>query len=273
MAIERINDVRLRFELTPTGDVPLVLVHGSWGSHQQWNSVAASLSQSFRVLSYDRRGHSESECLAGQGSVREDVADLVALIEALGLAPAYVAGNSFGSAITLRLAVERPDLVRGIITHEPPLFPLAAGDTTTAPALENLAAQVGSVIQRIASGDHAGAAEQFMTRLALAPGEWQQLPQDFQRTAIENAPTFLDEAKDPDALQFDLEWIAGFAKPALLTMGERSPSQYGPVLEKLAEALPHAERLTFPSAGHLPHVTHPAAYVEATTAFVRKHEA
>lgn len=273
MATDTFNDVRLRYELTSTGDVPIVLVHGSWGSHQQWDAVAASLSQSFRVLSYDRRGHSESECPTGQGSVREDVADLVALIETLGLAPAYVAGNSFGSSITLRLAVERPDLLRGIILHEPPLFSLIAGDPIAAPVLENFAAQIGSVIQRIASGDHAGAAEHFMTRLALAPGEWEQLPQHFQRTTIENAPTFLDEAKDPEAPQFDLDWITGFADPILLTIGEQSPSQYGPVLEKLAEALPHAERLTFPSAGHLPHVTHPAAYVEATAAFVRNHEA
>ena len=108
--------------------------------------------------------------------------------------------------------------------------------------------------------------------MALAPGEWMQLPREFQQTAIENAPTFLDEAKDPEALEFDLKWIEGFSGPALLTTGEQSPSQYAPVLGKLAEALPRAETLTFPDAGHIPHVTHPAAYVEATTAFIRKYE-
>jgi pimeloyl-ACP methyl ester carboxylesterase len=105
MAIDTFNNVRLRYELTSDGDVPLVLVHGSWGSHQQWVSVASSLSQSFRVLSYDRRGHSESERPTGQGSVREDVADLIALIETLGLAPAWVAGNSFGSRFGWRSSV------------------------------------------------------------------------------------------------------------------------------------------------------------------------
>jgi pimeloyl-ACP methyl ester carboxylesterase len=272
MAIDTFNNVRLRYELSSDGDVPLVLVHGSWGSHQQWVSVASSLSQSFRVLSYDRRGHSESERPTGQGSVREDVADLIALIETLGLAPAWVAGNSFGSAITLRLAVERPDLVRGIVCHEPPLFSLLADDPAAVQALKDVGPLMGSVIQRLASGDHAAAAEQFFTDLALAPGEWQQMPPEYRDTVVENAPTFLDEAQDPEALQFDLEWVRDFASPTLLTMGEQSPPQYAPVLEKLAEALPRAERLTFPNAGHLPHVTHPDAYVEATTAFVRKHE-
>ncbi len=122
MAIDSFNGVRLCYELTATRDVSLVLVHGSWGSHQQWSDVTPELSKSVRVLSYDRRGHSESDCPSGQGSVRGDVADLAALIESLGLAPAYVAGNSFGSSIALRLAGEHPDLVRGVILHEPPLL-------------------------------------------------------------------------------------------------------------------------------------------------------
>lgn len=271
MAIENIDGVRLRYELTATGGPPLVLVHGSWGSHQQWNAVVPGLAESFRVLSYDRRGHSESEGQDAQGSVLEDVADLAALIESFGLAPAWVAGNSFGSAITLRLAVERPELVRGVLLHEPPLFSLLVGDPDAAPVLAELGKAMGAVIQRLESGDHSAAVEEFM-QMALAPGEWERLPPGFHQTAVENALTFLDETRDPDALRFDLEWTRGFSSPVLLSMGEQSPSHYGLVLEKLTGALPHAERLVFPAAGHVPHATHPAAYVEATTAFIRKCE-
>lgn len=273
MAFESVNGVRLRYELTATGGHPIVLVHGSWGSHQQWSSVVPGLAESCRVLSYDRRGHSESERErpGGQGSVLEDVADLGALIESLGLAPAYVAGNSFGSAIALRLAVERPELVRGILLHEPPLFSLLAGDPEAAPVLAEVGRAMRVVIEKLASGEVSAAVEEFM-QMALAPGEWARLPEELHRIVIENAPTFLDETRDPEALRFDLEWARGFASPTLLTVGEQSPSHYGLVLAKLAEALPHAERLTFPAAGHLPHVTHPAAYVEATTAFMRDHE-
>ena len=272
MAIDNFNGVRLRYELTPAGEVPLVLVHGSWGSHHNWDLVVPGLAESFRVLAYDRRGHGESESPSGQGSVHEDVADLAALIESLGPAPAYVAGNSFGASITLRLAGERPELLRGVIAHEPPLFSLLADDPAVAPILGEVDEWMGAVIERIESGEHSRAAEEFMEN-ALALGEWAKLPIEFQQTVMEHAPTFLDEAKDPEALEFDLEWIKGFASPALLTTGEQSPAQYAPVLGKLAEALPSAETLTFPDAGHIPHVTHPAAYVEATTAFIRKHEA
>jgi pimeloyl-ACP methyl ester carboxylesterase len=78
--------VELYYELSGSGE-PLVLVHGSWGDHHNWDPVVGSLSQSFQVLTFDRRGHSASERPAGQGSVFEDADDLAGLLEELGLTP------------------------------------------------------------------------------------------------------------------------------------------------------------------------------------------
>jgi pimeloyl-ACP methyl ester carboxylesterase len=133
------NGVRLAYEIHGTAEIPLVMVHGSWLTRRNWDLVVPRLAESFRVVTYDRRGHGESERPSGQGSVREDVTDLAALIEHLGLAPAWVAGQSFGGSITLRLAGERPDLLRGIIAHEPPLFSLVSDDPAVAPMLEGFA--------------------------------------------------------------------------------------------------------------------------------------
>jgi pimeloyl-ACP methyl ester carboxylesterase len=272
MASATVNGVRLFYEISGAAAVPLVLVHGSWGSHHNWDRVVPGLAGSFRVLTYDRRGHSESERPPGQGSIREDVADLAALIEALGLGPAWVIGNSFGASIALRLAGERSDLLRGIIAHEPPLFALLASEPSVAPMLHDIGQKIGAVVGRIASGDDAGAARQFVETVALGPGTWDQLSPDLQQTFITNAPTFLDEARDPQQLAFDLGWIRAFARPSLLTTGERSPATYAPVVEKLADVLPNASVVAFPGAGHIPHVTHPDAYVEAVTAFIRQNE-
>jgi len=60
MAIVTVNGVRLFYEIHGTG-VPLVLVHGSWDSHRNWDLVVPRLAEVFRVLTYDRRGHSQSE--------------------------------------------------------------------------------------------------------------------------------------------------------------------------------------------------------------------
>src|SRR4051812_16615 len=91
------NGTELFYETAGNGD-PLVLVHGSWGDHYNWTPVLDPLAERFRVLVYDRRGHSRSERPPGQGTRTEDEDDLAALMETLGYAPAYVVANSFGAS-------------------------------------------------------------------------------------------------------------------------------------------------------------------------------
>lgn len=260
-----INGAPLFYEITGSGDVPLVLVHGSWSSSRNWDLVVPGLARRFRLVTYDRRGHSASGP-ATPDSVRDDAADLAGLVEWLGLAPAFVAGNSFGASIALRLAAERPDLLRGVIAHEPPLFRLLADDSRFAPMLDEVGRRIGAVVQRIAAGDHSGAAEQFVETVALGPGSWARLPPDNQRIMIENAPTFLHEANDPEALSLALDAVRRFTRPVLLTIGEESPPVFEPVVRKLAETLPGATVATL-KTGHIPQITHPDLYVETLTAF------
>src|SRR5919204_5220087 len=100
MPLAEINGVKLYYEETGEGD-PLLFVHGSWTDHATWELVVPELSKQFRVISYDRRGHSRSSAPAGQGRVEDDVADLAALIEHLDAVPAHVAGNSLRAAISI----------------------------------------------------------------------------------------------------------------------------------------------------------------------------
>lgn len=273
MATASIDGLRLYYELGGTGPVPLVLVHGSWGTHAVWHALAPRLSDAFRVLTYDRRGHGASNCPATQGSVHEDVADLAALIETLELAPAWVIGSSFGGSIALRLAGARPEILRGLVVHEPPLLGLLAGDPALAPLLAEVGQRIGAVVDRIAGGDHAGAAELFVDTVALGPDMWAQMPPAARQMLIDNAPTFLDEARDPDQLLLDVAALRGFTRPALLTLGALSPPFFAPIIDRLSPALPHAEVQRFPDAGHIPHETVPDTYAAALRAFIAAHPA
>jgi pimeloyl-ACP methyl ester carboxylesterase len=265
-----VNGVRIGFTAAGRGAEPLVLVHGSWGSRHSWDAVVPGLAESFRVISYDRRGHSESERLPGQGSFSEDVADAAALIEQLGLAPAWVAGNSAGAVITIQLAASRPELLRGIAVHEPPAWSLLAGGTHAAQMYAEVAqGPMGEVLRRIDSGDHAGAAELFVERIAFGPGTWGRLPAELRRTFVDNAPTFVDEERDPGSRTVDEPALRGFTGPVLITAGDQSPPWFGAVVERLAESLPHAVTRTYHGAGHVPHVTHPERYVASLQAFIR----
>jgi pimeloyl-ACP methyl ester carboxylesterase len=272
MRTETVNGVRLAYELTGTGDVPLVTIHGSWSSHETWSQVAPKLSDRYRVLTYDRRGHSASERPAGQGTSHEDVEDAAALIERLGLAPAYVAGNSFGAEIAILLAAERPELVRGLIGHEPAFLFLLGNRPEFATMMADIERDTGAVLDRIRAGDHAGAAELFVESIALGPGTWAHLPEQMRSRMISNAPTFLDEESDTQYGRIDPRRLERFGGPVLLTIGDQSPPMFAPIVRILADALPQAEVLTFAGAGHIPHATHPREFTEAVTAFIEKHE-
>jgi pimeloyl-ACP methyl ester carboxylesterase len=155
--------------------------------------------------------------------VREDVADLAALIEHLELGPAHIAGNSFGGSIVLRLAGERPDLFRSLIVHEPPLFGLLADDAEGQAVLAEVRRRAEAVVELLKAGNNAEGARLFVETIALGPGAWDQLSTPMQQTFTFNAPTWLDEVQDPEALRLDLTHLAPFTRPALVTRGDKSP--------------------------------------------------
>jgi pimeloyl-ACP methyl ester carboxylesterase len=108
-----VNRVRLFYEDHGAGE-PLVLVHGGFSDHNNFGAVIPGLAESFRVVAYDRRGHSLSDRPEPLGTRRDQEDDLAALIEALGLGPAHVVGTSFGSAVAPRpgRAAARPRPLR-----------------------------------------------------------------------------------------------------------------------------------------------------------------
>jgi pimeloyl-ACP methyl ester carboxylesterase len=270
MATSRINGIGIYWEINGSVGDPMVLVHGSWGDHQNWASVVPALSRSFRVLAYDRRGHSRSERPAGQGSVREDVADLAALLEELLHSPAHVVGNSFGASIVLRLAAERPEMFRSLIVHEPPLFGLLKDEPNAKQALAAVQERMSAVVSLLTAGDWTGGARQFVETIAFGPGAWPELPDEVRNTFVFNAPTWLDEAQDPEALGIDLGGLRGFTAPALLTVGDQSPPFFPKVVEKVAAAMPQAAMHTYAGAGHVPHLSHPEQYVGLVTKFLAR---
>jgi pimeloyl-ACP methyl ester carboxylesterase len=263
------NGVRIYHEATGSG-VPLVLVHGGWGDHGSWRLVVEELARFNQVVTYDRRGHSQSDPSMGQGIIRAHEDDLAALMEQLGIAPAHVAGNSIGASIALRLAGRRPNSFRSICAHEPPALELLGGDPETEPLYDGHVTKLGAVEQRLAAGDMEGGARLFFETVAFGPGAWEQLPEESRRTFVTNAPTFLKEMRDPEQLRIDLDGVARFPHPTLLTNGDKSKPEFLPVVAKLAETLPRAERRTLVGAGHVPHLTHPADYVAITLDFLAR---
>jgi len=268
MPTSRINGTGIYWEIQGEDGDPIVLVHGSWGDHRVWAPVVPALSRSFRVLTYDRRGHSRSERPAGQGSVREDVSDLAALLEELQHAPAHVVGNSFGASIVLRLATERPELFRSLVVHEPPLFGLLRNVPDAREPLSAVQKRISAVASLLEAGDQTEGARKFVETIALGPGSWPGLAEEVRQTFVFNALTWLDEVRDPEALEIDVGRLEGFSAPALLTLGDRSAPFFALVVGRVAGAMAKAQTWTYPGEGHVPYSTNPEEYVRVVKEFI-----
>ena len=264
----KVNGVGLYYELRGEGE-PLVLVHGSWTDLDSWAFVVPALAESFQVLTYDRRGHSRSERPASQGSRRQDENDLVALVQALGLAPVHLVGNSYGGSISLSVACSRPDIVRTVAAHEPPLLDLLDGNSRFRQIIEGVWATAAVVDAELAAGEVEAGTSRFVEDIALGPGSWALLPPEMRDALMTNAPMFRDLLRDPAWPRLDRGELAVLEVPTLVTDGDQSASWMPGIVSELARLIPGAEHHTFAGAGHVPHLTHVEEYVQRIGAFAR----
>jgi acetyltransferase/esterase len=115
---------RLYTEVRGSGPLLLGVVGGN-GDPTVFGPLADLLAPRWTVVTYVRRGFVRSpvDGEVGRDKLGDDVADAAALIERHG-GPAVVLGSSSGAIVALELLVRRPDLVRAVVAHEPPLVSL-----------------------------------------------------------------------------------------------------------------------------------------------------
>lgn len=112
-----INGVRLYYEVAGEGD-PVVVLHGGMGTARlDFGPQIDLLAREFRVYAVDQRGYGRSEHIDRfpDDYLRQQADDTIAWLDALGVKSALVLGFSDGGIVGLYLAIERPDLVRGLV--------------------------------------------------------------------------------------------------------------------------------------------------------------
>jgi len=138
-----VGGVRLYYEWR--GEGPSVLfISGASGDAGHWTGVADALATQYTVVTYDRRGNSRSPRPADWTgtTIEEQAEDAAGLLEALDLAPAIVFGTSAAAGILAGVSLQRPEVVRGAIFHEP-VFPsgFPSMDTVQAARRDEVAAR------------------------------------------------------------------------------------------------------------------------------------
>ena len=116
MPLIEIGDTTCYYRLTGRDDAPvLMLAHSLGQDHGMWDPQVADLSQHFRVLRYDLRGHGASGVTAGDYRIEQLAADALALADALGIDRFAFCGVSLGGMIGQWLAAHASDRVTAAV--------------------------------------------------------------------------------------------------------------------------------------------------------------
>jgi pimeloyl-ACP methyl ester carboxylesterase len=119
---------------------PIVLLHGLSSARTTWRRLSDALSGRYRLVAFDDRGHGESTHAAGTYTLANYVPDAAAFLDEIVGQPAVLIGHSLGGVIAACVARERPDLVRGVVLEDPPLFVMTRASDEPGPMLGAFAA-------------------------------------------------------------------------------------------------------------------------------------
>ncbi|MEU0401978.1 alpha/beta fold hydrolase [Streptomyces sp. NPDC006197] len=260
----KVPGATLRYETRGSGPV-LLLIPGGAGDAGMFEGMAGLLADAgHTVVSYDQRGLSRSP-LDGPPAdqrVAEWRDDALAVLDAVSPDdPAHVFGSSSGGIVALSLLAARPDRVRRLVAHEPPLVELLADP---APYRDHFAE-----VRELHRTQGLGPA---MARFSETPDgrkperQGGELPDSIRPMASRmaaNMPVFLEHVLVPFSSSApDLEGLRAAAGKLVLGVGEESTDQealVGPA-RRLAE-LTGAVRTEFPG-GHVGCVEHPAEFAK-----------
>jgi 3-oxoadipate enol-lactonase len=236
-------------EANGAGD-PLVLVHAGVADARMWEPVLPALAQAHRVVRYDMRGFGATRSRPGPFS---DVADLRALLDALGIERAHVVGASAGGLHALELAATAPERVASLV-----LLCAALPDIDPSPRLlafaraEEAAIAVGRIDKAVEVNVRMWAEH--------STSEVQALVADMQRIAYELQ---LREGAEPDELDPPVsDRLSEIAAPATIAVGDRDVVDFTQVAERLHAALAHSTLQVIEDAGHLPALDRPDAVAQ-----------
>ncbi|MGK5440402.1 alpha/beta fold hydrolase [Micromonospora sp. URMC 105] len=186
------------------------------------------------VVLYDLRGHGRSARPPSGYTLDESVADLVALLDALGLRqPVYLVGNSYGGAVALRAAAVRPDRVAGLVAIEAHAIGDGAGEW-----IERMSNTLTVTALGLAYDDMPGQLRLLGNRKLARSARLAD--------ALLNGTTLIDDiAATPPMAGADLSRIA---RPVLAIYG--ALSDLAEAGRQLAREVPHCTLCVVPGQAH-----------------------
>lgn len=253
---------------------PLVLVHGVLGDWRTWAPQWPAFTPHFRTISYSRRysvpnGNTQP---SPDHSALIEAEDLGALMHAWQADPAVLVGSSYGAFTALALAVKQPQRVRALVLLEPPMLHWADFTAEGRRIREHFDITArGPARMAFARGDDATGV-MLLTGGIVGADTAARLPPEAMARRLENALSMRRLALSSD--EFPLiapEQVAALPMPVLLMAGAQTLPIHDVVFRTLGRAMPQAEVVRIPDAGHGAARDNPAAFNAAVLDFLARH--
>lgn len=258
--IATLNGIRLAWNDQGQG-LSVVLLHGFPFSHWMWRAQTAALARGHRVVTPDFRGFGESG--GTPENLEQLAADLHALLEHLALSRFVLGAFSMGGYVAFRYLAQHADRLAGLMLL----------DTRPEPDTEEGRQRRYAGIERIRTEGPAGFLDDFV-KLVVSPRTLESRPE------VVTEVRRLMEGVRADALAGGLRAMAerpdstpllGTVRvPTLILVGEDDKATPVESSRKMAAAIPGAELVIIPGAGHMTNVEQPDAFNTAVQMFLRR---
>ena len=229
----------------------LILTHGYSSTADMWAGQIAPLSKHFKVITWDMRGHGQTDYPADQAAYSEEatVADMAALLDAAGAQDAIVGGLSLGGYMSLAFHATYPERTRALLIID------------TGPGYKNDQARDGwnaNAVQR---------AERYETQglpdLAKASAEV-RLARHRDATGLARAARGMLTQKNARVI----ESLPTVAVPSVVIVGAND-TPFLAASDYMAAKIPGAKKVVIPDAGHSANIDQPEAFNAALLDFLQ----
>ncbi|MES2012406.1 MAG: alpha/beta fold hydrolase [Pseudomonadota bacterium] len=250
---------------------PLILLHGLFGSSDNWGTIAKHFSQHYQVISVDLRNHGRSPHSASQ-SYTDMANDLLALCDALSLDRIHLLGHSLGGKVAMQFATRHPDRVEKLIVVDMAMRAYADAHTHLIDAM--LAVDIAT-LQNRSEVDKAlsSAIPQAMVR--------QFLLMNLIKSAINQSESGLNTSNSNLTWRINLAALkanypslqqavcenAHYEKSCLFIRGEHSDYVQDADIEQIKTHFTNAQFASLPTA-HWVHAEQPQTFIEVVDRFL-----
>ncbi|GLZ53681.1 alpha/beta hydrolase [Actinomycetospora sp. NBRC 106378] len=197
-----VNGLHLYHEVHGNAGTPLVLLHGGLLNIEiAFRDLIPGLATRHRVIAVELQGHGRTADIDREITPANSAADVVALLDHLGIGAAHVLGHSMGGAVAMELAVSHPDRVLSVVAASVTVRPEGMH-----PDLMDSAKHATS--DRMPTAEDFTAMSETYARLSPHPDHFQ----DFMTTLSSSAA---------DLRGWSDEALAGITAPVLFVQGDR----------------------------------------------------